>query len=126
MPEPEPALELELVPEPELVHEPEPKLLELEPELVLAQALEQVLVAVVVEPPPTASASHGPQSPCIQRRPSSRMRQHRRHPHPKRGLNSSHHHKDQSDHGRKVNRRLPRHEKTYTTAVCQGSSRASL
>eukprot|EP01046_Picozoa_sp_COSAG06_P090285 COSAG06_NODE_36622_length_444_cov_10.342029_1_plen_78_part_10 len=63
MPELEPALELELVPEPELVHEPEPKLLELEPELVLAQALEQVLVAVVVEPPPTASASRGPQSP---------------------------------------------------------------
>ena len=126
MPEPEPALELELVPEPELVHEPEPKLLELEPELVLAQALEQVLVAVVVEPPPTASASRGPQSPCIQHRPSSRMPQRRRHPRPKTGLNSSHHHKDQSDHGRKVNRRLSRHEKTYTTAVCRGSSLASL
>ena len=127
-PEPEPEPELELVPgllELELVHEPEPKLLE-QLELVLAQALEQVLVAVVVEPPPTASASHGPQSPCIQHRPSSRMPQRRRHPRPKTGLNSSHHHKDQSDHGRKVNRRLPRHEKTYTTAVCQGSSRASL
>ena len=115
------------MPEPELLElELEPKLLEQEPELVLAQALEQVLVAVVVEPPPTASASHGPQSPCIQHRPSSRMPQRRRHPRPKRGLNSSHHHKDQSDHGRKVNRRLSRHEKTYTTAVCQGSSRASL
>ena len=129
MPKLEPALELELVPEPELVHEPE---LELEPELepelvlVLVLVLEQVLVAVVVEPPPTASASHGPQSPCIQHRPSSRMPQHHRHPRPKTGLNSSHHHTDQSDHGRKVNRRLSRDEKTYTTAVCQGSSRASL
>jgi hypothetical protein len=126
-PEPEPELVPELVPEPEpeLVHEPEPKLLE-QLELVLALVLVQVLVAVVVEPTPTASASHGPQSPCIQHRPSSRMPQHHRHPRPKTGLNSSHHHTDQSDHGRKVNRRLPRHEKTYTTAVCQGSSRASL
>jgi hypothetical protein len=88
---PMPELELELEPEPE----PE---LELGQELVLAQALEQALVAVVVEPPPTASASRGPQSPCIQHRPSSRMPQRRRHPRPKTGLNSSHHHKDQSDH----------------------------
>ena len=120
MPEPEQ--------EQEQVHEPEPELelLGLDQELVQVQALGQVLVAVAVEPPPTASASHGPQSPCIQHRPSSRMPQRRRHPRPKTGLNSSHHHTDQSDHGRKVNRRLPRHEKTYTTAVCQGSSRASL
>ena len=115
---------------------PEPELLELELELeleldqelvlVLVLVLEQVLVAVVVEPPPTASASRGPQSPCIQHRPSSRMPQRRRHPRPKTGLNSSHHHKDQSDHGREVNRRTTGREKTYTTAVCQGSSRASL
>eukprot|EP01046_Picozoa_sp_COSAG06_P020201 COSAG06_NODE_1471_length_9351_cov_18.052637_11_plen_124_part_00 len=116
VPMPKPELELE----PEL--EPEPELLELDQELVLALALEQVLVAVVVEPPPTASASHGPQSPCIQRRLSSRMPQHRRHLHPKRGLNSSHHHK--------VNRRSTCYwssiKKTYTTAVCRGSSLASL
>ena len=93
MPEPEP--------EPEQVHEPEPEpeLLGLDQELVQVQALEQVLVTVAVEPPPTASASRGPQSPCIQHRPSSRMPQRRRHPRPKTGLNSSHHHKDQSDHG---------------------------
>jgi len=96
-PEPDPELELELVPG-LLELELEPKLLE-QLELVLAQALEQVLVAVVVEPPPTASASRGPQSPCIQHRPSSRMPQHHRHPRPKTGLNSIHHHKDQSDHG---------------------------
>ena len=93
--EPEPEQESGQVPEPEL--EQSPELLE-QLELVLAQALEQVLVAMVVEPRPTASASHGPQSPCIQHRPSSRMPQHHRHPRPKRGLNSSHHHKDQSDH----------------------------
>ena len=118
-------LELELELEPELLElvlaqEPEP---ELDQELVLAQALEQVLVAVRVEPPPTAVASHGPQSPCIQHRPSSRMPQHRRHPRPKRRLNSSHHHKDQSDHGSKLIRWSTCYEKTYTTALCQGSSR---
>eukprot|EP01048_Picozoa_sp_COSAG05_P013047 COSAG05_NODE_1353_length_5111_cov_5.861931_4_plen_174_part_00 len=106
----------ELVPEPEL--EPE-----LDQELVLAQALEQVLVAVRVEPPPTVVASHGPQSPCIQHRPSSRMPQHHRHPRPKRRLNSSHHHKDQADHGSKLKRWSTCYEKTYTTALCQGSSR---
>jgi hypothetical protein len=80
------------MPEPEPEPEPEPQL-ELDQELVLAPAPEQVLVAVVVEPPPTASAFRGLQSPCIQHRPSSQMPQHRRHPHPKRRLNSSHHHK---------------------------------
>eukprot|EP01046_Picozoa_sp_COSAG06_P073126 COSAG06_NODE_21714_length_747_cov_8.425926_2_plen_94_part_01 len=62
-PKPKPELELELELVPGLLElELEPKLLE-QLELVLAQALEQVLVAVVVEPPPTASASRGPQSP---------------------------------------------------------------
>ena len=99
---PEPELELELEPELVPVLEPEQSPGQ-EPEQVhelqLELELELVLVAVVVEPPLTASASRGPQSPCIQRRPSSRMPQHRRHPRPRRGLNSSHHHKDKCDHG---------------------------
>jgi len=99
VPEPVPEQEQEQVPEQVQVQVPEP-----------AQRLEQVLVAVV-ESPLAASASRGLLSHCIQRRPSSRMRQHRRHPHPKRGLNSNQqHHKDQSDHGVKVKHRSARHE----------------
>ena len=109
---PEPVPEQEQEQEQEQVQVPEP-----------AQRLEQVLVAVV-ESPLAASASRGLLSHCIQRRPSSRMRQHRRHPHPKRGLTSNqHHHKDQTTVLRSNAGRHARN--AYTIDGCQGSSLAS-
>ena len=69
--------------------EPEPEPVQVQ---VQAHAPEQVLaLPPVVEPPPAAWASRGPQSPCTQRRPSSRMQRRHPHPRPRMGLNGNHH-----------------------------------